>query len=70
MPEMDWWDWILLAAAGYLAVVTLVGLMRHRRDAILSELSSQAERESRRQAIERKRAERPASPQRAGRKAS
>ena len=53
MFEMGTWDWILLAAAGYLAVMALVRLMRGRRDALVEELSARADLEIRRQALEK-----------------
>ncbi len=52
MANMDVWDWVLLAAGGYVAVSTLVRMMRRRRDQVLGELEAQAhaERERKRQA--------------------
>lgn len=55
MPYMDGWDWALLAGAGYLALIALVRLMRHRRDAVLTELGHQAELEKHRQQEEESR---------------
>ncbi len=54
---MDGWDIALLAAAGYVAVVAMVRLMRNRRDELISELRQQAETERQRQQIEQERAE-------------
>lgn len=39
---MDVWNWVLFAIGGYLAVTTLVRLMRARRDEVLAELTAQA----------------------------
>jgi hypothetical protein len=52
MLNMDVWDWLLLGAAGYVAVTSLVIIMRRRRDEVLAELTAQAhaERERKRQA--------------------
>jgi hypothetical protein len=58
MLNMDVWDWGLLAIGGYVAVTTLVRMMRRRRDEVLAELDAQtqAERERKRQAdLEEKR---------------
>ncbi len=51
MPNMDVWDWVLMAGAAYIAVTSLVILMLRRRDEVLAELDAQAriERERRRQ---------------------
>jgi len=51
MPNMDVWDWILLVGATYVALTSLVILMRRRRDSVLTELDAQAqlERERKRQ---------------------
>jgi flagellar biosynthesis/type III secretory pathway M-ring protein FliF/YscJ len=51
MPNMDVWDWVLLVIGAYVAVTTLVRLMRRRRDEVLAELDAQAqaERERKRQ---------------------
>ena len=43
MFGMDAWDAVLLAAGGYLAVITLVRMMSRRRDAILEDLSREVE---------------------------
>ena len=50
MPNMDVWDWVLLACGAYVAVTVLVRLMRRRRDQVLAELEAQAHAE-----LERKR---------------
>jgi hypothetical protein len=52
MPVLDTWEWILLAAGVFVAIVTLTRLMRHRRDGILDELRLQAESELRRRKSE------------------
>ena len=44
---MDGWDISLLAVAGYLAVTSLVRLMRARRDRLVAELLDEAERQPR-----------------------
>ena len=51
MPSMDVWDWVLFGGAAYVAITSLVVLMRRRRDEILGELEAQAhiERERKRQ---------------------
>lgn len=51
MPELEIWEWVLLGAAGYLALTALVTLMRRRRDAIVDELSWHADMEKRRKKI-------------------
>lgn len=61
MANMDVWDWVLLAAGGYVAVTALVRLMRRRRDQVLGELEAHAhaEQERKRHAeLEEKRRER------------
>ena len=52
MPDLDTWEWILLAAGVFLAIVTLARLMGNRRDGILDELRRQAESERRRRKSE------------------
>ena len=37
--EWNWWDIALLAAAAYVAVISLVRLMARRRDKLLDDLS-------------------------------
>ena len=51
MPNMDVWDWVMLGLGGYVAVTSLVILMRRRRDEVLAELAKDAEaaRERKRQ---------------------
>ncbi len=59
MPNMDVWDWVLLAVGVYVAVTGLVRLMRRRRDEVLAELDAQAhaerERKHRAQSEEKRR---------------
>jgi len=45
---MDVWDGLLLAAAAYLGVMTLVRLMSQRRETLLDELTQEVEREKQR----------------------
>jgi|SoiMethySBSTD1v2_1073268.scaffolds.fasta_scaffold1160765_2 hypothetical protein len=51
MPNMDVWDWVMLALGAYVAVTSLVIMMRRRRDEVLAELAKDAEaaRERKRQ---------------------
>lgn len=58
MIGMDASDAVLLAAGGYLAVITLVRLMHRRRDAIIENLSREVELEHERLKEERKKEER------------
>jgi hypothetical protein len=55
MLDLNGWDWALLIGGGYLALVSLVRLMRRRHDAIVQEVRAEVEMESRRQQMERKR---------------
>ena len=50
---MDGWDIALLAAAGYIAVATLVQLMLRRRQQLWEEYRRQAQAEQDRHAAER-----------------
>ena len=45
MLNMDVWDWVLLGVGSYIAVTSLVRLMRRRRDEVLADLSAQAHAE-------------------------
>ena len=56
MPNMDVWDWALLAIGAYVAVNSLVMLMRKRRDEVLAELSKDAEAARERKRLEELRA--------------
>lgn len=40
---MDRWDWLIYAAAGYVAVTTLVRLMAHRRNELIEQVRQQIE---------------------------
>ncbi len=42
MPTMDVLSWVLLAGGAFVAVTSLVHLMRRRRDEVLAELTAQA----------------------------
>jgi hypothetical protein len=53
-------DYVLLAIANYVAIVTLVRLMRARRDELLGQLRSEFTAEKARLAEEKRRAERKA----------
>ena len=52
MLNMDVWDWLLLVGATFVAVGSLVNLMRRRRDHVLADLDARAkaERERKQQA--------------------
>ena len=43
MPNMDVWDWVMLALGAYVAITSLVILMRRRRDEMLAEMAKDAE---------------------------
>ncbi len=43
MLELKTWDWVLLAAASYIAVITLVRLMQRRRESIIRDLTREVE---------------------------
>jgi hypothetical protein len=45
MGNLHWWEWGLLGVGGYVAFVTLARLMQGRREALLTELTSQAAEE-------------------------
>lgn len=49
MPDMEVWDWILFAGAAYVAITSLVILMRRRRDEVLAQLDAQAQLERQKQ---------------------
>lgn len=51
MPNMQPWDWVLLVIGAYIAVASLLKLMRNRRDQILAELTAQAAAEQARQKL-------------------
>ena len=58
MMGMDVWDLMLLAAGGYVALITLVRLMQRRQDVIIDELTEQVALEQRRLKAERKKEKR------------
>ena len=45
MPNMDVASWVLLSIGAFVAVTSLVGLMRRKRDEVLAELTAQAKEE-------------------------
>ncbi len=45
MPNLDGWDWVLLGVAGFVAVSSLVRLMRGHRNKVLGEFRANMERE-------------------------
>ncbi len=49
MGNLSGWDVVILVMAAYVAIVTLVRLMRHRRDEVLVRLQLQVAQEQRRQ---------------------
>ena len=49
MADLSVWDVAILVAAAYLSIVTLVRLMRHRRDQVIAGLQSEVAAEQRRQ---------------------
>ena len=51
MLNMDVWTVGLLSLGAFIAVTTLVRLMRGRRDALLAELTAQAREEQQRQRL-------------------
>jgi hypothetical protein len=53
MPNMQPWDWALLVVGSYIAISSLVRLMRQRRDQLLAELTAQAAAEQQRQKVAR-----------------
>lgn len=58
MSGLDTWDIALLAISGYVAVVTLIRLMRRRSDGLIDELAEQAEAEKQLQEARKRREER------------
>jgi hypothetical protein len=57
---MDAWQWILLGAAAFVAVVSLVRLMQARRDELIADMRQQMEAEQQRREVEERRAKRKA----------
>lgn len=58
MNEMSTFDFVLLAVATYLAVITLVQLMRRRREGIIKDLTKEVELEQERIREEKKKEKR------------
>ncbi|MGI8982091.1 MAG: hypothetical protein ACR2FY_22910 [Pirellulaceae bacterium] len=54
MLNLHWWEWVLLGAGVYVAIVTLARLMQARRETLLAELTRQAAEEQHRQKKEEK----------------
>jgi hypothetical protein len=52
VPGMDVWTWGLLGIGSFLAISTLVALMRRRRDELFAELSTQAREEQHKKKLE------------------
>ena len=50
--SMNFWELALLSAAAYVAIVTLVRMMRRKRDDLVDELNEQAEEEQARLRLE------------------
>lgn len=51
MPHTDVWSWVLLGIGSFVAITSLVRLMRRRRDEILGELTAQAREEQQRKQL-------------------
>ena len=62
MAEMNAWDVAILSVAAYIAVLTLVRLMRRRRDAVIAQLQTDVAAQ-----LDRKRTERRREQSRSGR---
>jgi hypothetical protein len=62
---MDVWDWALLAGGAFVAVTTLVGLMRRRRDEIVAELTAKASQELQRKRLDARQSKRKSQDRRA-----
>ena len=43
--DMDRWDWVMISAASYVAVVSLVRLMAARRDQVIRHLRNEIEKQ-------------------------
>jgi hypothetical protein len=43
--DMDKWDWVMITAAAYVAVVSLVRLMAARRDQVIRHLRNEIEKQ-------------------------
>lgn len=53
MESMGLWDIFLLCTAGFIAVTSLVRLMRRQRSIVLTQLQAEVEAEQQRQAAEK-----------------
>ena len=62
MAEMNAWDVAILLVAAYVAVLSLVRLMRRRRDAVIAQLQTEVAAQ-----LDRKRADRRREQSRSGR---
>lgn len=58
MLNLHWWEWVLLGAGVYVAIVTLARLMQGRRETLLADLTRQAVEEQHRQKREEKQSRR------------
>jgi hypothetical protein len=65
MANLTAWDVGILAVAVYIAVISLVRLMRTRRDAVVAQLQAEVSEQQERQRLEKRREQ-----QRAGRNAA
>ncbi len=54
MLNLHWWEWVLLGAGVYVAIVTLARLMQNRRETLLVELTRQVADEQQRKKKEEK----------------
>lgn len=54
MLNLLWWEWVLLGAGVYVAIVSLARLMQGRRESLVAELTRQAADEQRQQKKEEK----------------
>ena len=58
MLNLHWWEWVLLGAGVYIAIVTLARLMQGRRETLLADLTRQAAEEQQRQKRDEKQSRR------------
>ena len=56
MSNLSGWDVAILAVAAYISIVSLVRLMRHRRDDVVARLQVQVEAAQKRKRVEERRA--------------
>jgi len=54
MLNLLWWEWLLLGAGAYVAVVTLARLVQARRQTLIADLTQQAAVEQERKKKEEK----------------